>query len=284
MKFNYQKVNTVSEALEVLSGNNETLKILAGGTDLLVMIQENLISPGELLDISGIEELKGIEEDEGRIRLGALVTHGRIAESSLLREKALPLVESCTEVGSPQIRNLGTIGGNLVMASPSGDSIPAFYVLGAEVILASKEGERSIPIEDFLIGVKKSVIRPDELLVAVTFPGMRADDRGFFKKLGQRKALAISKVSISAIVSLRDRVVTSVRIALGAVATTVIRTPRTESFLVGQALTPEVISEASRICSEESRAITDIRSTASYRDEMAGVLLARGLEEIAEGN
>jgi len=280
MKFNYQKVNTVSEALEVLSGNNETLKILAGGTDLLVMIQENLISPGELLDISGIEELKGIEEDEGRIRLGALVTHGRIAESSLLREKALPLVESCTEVGSPQIRNLGTIGGNLVMASPSGDSIPALYVLGAEVILASKEGERSIPIEDFLIGVKKSVIRPDELLVAISFPGMSADDRGFFKKLGQRKALAISKVSISAIVSLRDGVVTSVRIALGAVATTVIRTPRTESFLVGQALTPEVISEAARLCSEESRAITDIRSTAGYRDEMAGLLLARGLEEI----
>ena len=280
MKFNYQRVNTVSEALEVLSGNNETLKILAGGTDLLVMIQENLISPGELLDISGIEELKGIEEDEGRIRLGALVTHGRIAESSLLREKALPLVESCTEVGSPQIRNLGTIGGNLVMASPSGDSIPAFYVLGAEVILASKEGERSIPIEDFLIGVKKSVIRPDELLVAISFPGMSADDRGFFKKLGQRKALAISKVSISAIVSLRDGVVTSVRIALGAVATTVIRTPRTESFLVGQALTPEVISEAARLCSEESRAITDIRSTAGYRDEMAGLLLARGLEEI----
>ena len=280
MKFNYQKVNTVSEALEVLSGNNETLKILAGGTDLLVMIQENLISPGELLDISRIEELKGIEEDEGRIRLGALVTHGRIAESSLLREKALPLVESCTEVGSPQIRNLGTIGGNLVMASPSGDSIPALYVLGAEVILASKEGERSIPIEDFLIGVKKSVIRPDELLVAISFPGMSADDRGFFKKLGQRKALAISKVSISAIVSLRDGVVTSVRIALGAVATTVIRTPRTESFLVGQALTPEVISEAARLCSEESRAITDIRSTAGYRDEMAGLLLARGLEEI----
>ena len=284
MKFNYQKVNTVSEALEVLSRDNKKSKILAGGTDLLVMIQENIISPDEVIDISSIEELKGIEESSGRIRLGALVTHGRIADSNLLREKAVPLVESCSEVGSPQIRNLGTIGGNLVMASPSGDSLPALYVLGAEVILASKEGERSIPIEDFLIGVKKSVIRPEELLVAVTFPGMRADDRGFFKKLGQRKALAISKVSISAIVSLRDGVVTSVRIALGAVATTVIRTPRTESFLVGQDLTPEVISEASRICSEESRAITDIRSTASYRDEMAGVLLARGLEEIAEGN
>jgi len=284
MKFNYQKVNTVSEALEVLSRDNKKSKILAGGTDLLVMIQENIISPDEVIDISSIEELKGIEESSGRIRLGALVTHGRIADSNLLREKAVPLVESCSEVGSPQIRNLGTIGGNLVMASPSGDSLPALYVLGAEVILASKEGERSIPIEDFLIGVKKSVIRPEELLVAVTFPGMRADDRGFFKKLGQRKALAISKVSISAIVSLRDGVVTSIRIALGAVATTVIRIPRTESFLVGQDLTPEVISEASRICSEESRAITDIRSTASYRDEMAGVLLARGLEEIAEGN
>ncbi len=284
MKFNYQRVNTVSEALEALSGNNETRKILAGGTDLLVMIQEHLISPGELLDISGIEELKEIGEDDGMIRLGALVTHGRIADSPLLREKALPLVESCGEVGSPQIRNLGTIGGNLVMASPSGDSIPALYVLGAEVILASNEGERSIPIEEFLIGVKKSAIRSDELLVAVIFPGMGADDRGFFRKLGQRKALAISKVSTAAIVSLRDGVIASARIALGAVATTVIRTPRTESFLVGQPLTPEVISEAARLCSEESRAITDIRSNAAYRDEMAGLLLSRGLAEIAEEN
>jgi len=123
---------------------------------------------------------RGLKKTRAGSVWARLVTHGRIAESSLLREKALPLVESCTEVGSPQIRNLGTIGGNLVMASPSGDSIPALYVLGAEVILASKEGERSIPIEDFLIGVKKSVIRPDELLVAISFPGMSADDRGFF--------------------------------------------------------------------------------------------------------
>jgi len=280
MKFNYQRVNTVSEVLEVLSGDNKKSKILAGGTDLLVMIQENIISPDEVIDISGIEELKGIEESSGRIRLGALVTHGRIADSNLLREKAVPLVESCDEVGSPQIRNLGTIGGNLVMASPSGDTLPALYVLGAEVILASNEGERVLPIEDFLVGVKKSAIRSDELLVAITFPGMSDDARGFFKKLGQRKALAISKVSAAAVISCLDGVVASARIALGAVATTVIRTPRTESFLVGQALTPEVISEASRICSEESRAITDIRSTAGYRDEMAGLLLARGLEEL----
>jgi len=281
MKFNYQRVNTVSEALEVLGGNNKPGKILAGGTDLLVMIQENIISPDEVIDISGIEELKKIEEASGKIRLGALVTHGRITSSEILREKAVVLVESCAEVGSPQIRNLGTIGGNLVMASPSGDTLPALYVLGAEIILAGKEGERALPIEDFMVGVKKSAIRPDELLVAISFPGMGEDSRGFFKKLGQRKALAISKVSVAAVISFQDGVVSSVRIALGAVATTVIRTPRTESCLVGQALTPEVISEASRICSEESRAITDIRSTADYRDEMAGLLLARGLGEIA---
>lgn len=280
MKFNYQKARTVSEALEILSRSTESTKILAGGTDLLVMIQEKLISPRGVLDINGLDELRGIEEIDGRIRLGALVTHGRIVESSLLREKAIPLVEACSEVGSPQIRNLGTIGGNLVMASPSGDSLPALSVLGAEVILTSNERERALPIEDFLIGVKRSVIRSNELLVAVTFPAMRPDDRGFFRKLGQRKALAISKVSTAVVISLRDEVIASIRIALGAVATTVIRTPRTESFLTGQALTPEVISEAARLCSEESRAITDIRSNAAYRDEMAGLLLARGLEEI----
>ncbi|MEA1928681.1 MAG: xanthine dehydrogenase family protein subunit M [Candidatus Auribacterota bacterium] len=285
MKFNYKKVRTLQEALDILRESNESTGILAGGTDLLVMIQEKLISPAMVLDISGLDELREIEElDDGRIRLGALVTHGRIAESALLEEKAIPLVEACTEVGSPQIRNLGTIGGNLVMASPSGDSLPALYVLGAEIVLSSTEGERVLPIEDFLIGVKKSVIRPDELLVAVIFPGMLPEDRGFFRKLGQRKALAISKVSTAAVISFGDGVIASSRIALGAVATTVIRTPRTESFLAGRALTPEVISEAAGICSEESRAITDIRSNAAYRDEMAGLLLSRGLEEIAAGS
>ncbi|MDP8214915.1 MAG: xanthine dehydrogenase family protein subunit M [Candidatus Euphemobacter frigidus] len=281
MKFNYRRAGSLKEALEILSEGDESLKILAGGTDLLVMIQDKLISPGVLLDINGLEELKGIEESNGRIRLGALVSHGQIAADKLLREKALPLVESCGEVGSPQIRNRGTIGGNLVMASPSGDSIPALYVLGAEVSLKSRDGERVIPIEDFFTGVKKCVIRPDELLISITFPALGPDDRGFFKKLGQRKALAISKVSTAAVLTLRAGVVVSIRIALGAVGTTVLRAPRTEAFLTGKSLAPEVITEAARLCAEESRAITDIRSTGAYRDEMAGLLLARGLEKLA---
>ncbi|MFH1038513.1 MAG: xanthine dehydrogenase family protein subunit M [PVC group bacterium] len=284
MRFDYLRAGSVEEALELLRENDGDCRVLAGGTDLLVMIQEKLVSPRAVLDISGLEELKGIEESGGRIRVGALASHARIAGSAVLEKKAAPLVQSCAEVGSPQIRALGTIGGNLVMASPSGDAIPALFVLGASVILKSSRGERAVPIEEFFTGVKRSVRRPDELLTAVVFPAPAPSDRGFFKKLGQRKALAISKVSTAALLSFRGGGVEKIRVALGAVAPTVIRAPRTESFLAGHKLTADPIEEAARICAEESRAITDLRSSAVYRNRMAGLLLARGLEELVEEN
>ncbi len=280
MKFDYRRAGSLREALDLLRDNDGDCRVLAGGTDLLVMIQEKLVLPRTVLDISGIEELKGIEESEDRIRIGALVSHSRIVGSSLLNAKAPVLVQSCAEVGSPQIRTLGTVGGNLVMASPSGDTLPALYVLGASVTLRSCREERSVPIEEFFTGVKKSVRRPDEILVAVSFPVPAPSEHGFFKKLGQRKALAISKVSTAALLSLREGGIEKIRVALGAVAPVVIRAPRTESFLAGRSLTPDTIRTAARICSEESRAITDLRSSASYRDRMAGLLLARGLEEL----
>ncbi len=280
MKFNYHRPADLEEALKILNEGAAECAPLAGGTDLLVMIQEQLISPRMVLDISDLEELNYIREKDGRIEIGALVTHGRAAASELLREKASLLVESCLQIGSPQIRALGTIGGNLVMASPSGDTIPALAVLEASLMLKSAGGERIVPIGEFFAGVKKSVRRPDELLTAISFPVPEPAARGFFNKLGQRKALAIAKVSVAGLVSRRKDKVEKIRIALGAVAPTVIRARRTEEYLTGRDLTPETIAAARDLCAGESRAITDLRSNAGYRDRMAGLLLARGLEDL----
>jgi CO/xanthine dehydrogenase FAD-binding subunit len=281
MRFEYTKPASLAQALEILDQGDERVKVLAGGTDLLVFIQEGVISPRLVVDLGGIAELKSIEEKYGRIRLGALVTHDQAAASPLIREKAPVLPQACAEVGSPQIRSRGTIGGNLVTASPSGDVIPALVALGASLALRCLHGERTVPIEEFFTGVKKSVLRHNELLTLVSFPAPAPSSRGFFKKLGQRKALSISKVSVAACLDFEKGAVRSCRIALGAVAPTVIRATKTEAYLLGKKLDRGTIAQAARIVSSESRAITDLRSEADYRNEMVGVLVKRGIEEIA---
>ena len=280
MQFEYTKAASVEEALELLAAGGGEAKVLAGGTDLLVNIQEGLESPLELIDIGGVTELKGIEEKDGMIELGPLVTHAEIIDSELLRKKAAVLVEACSEVGAVQIRYRATIGGNIATASPSGDTVPAFYVLGARVVLRGGEGEREIAIEDFFTGVKRTVLQPGELIVKIRFPVMPESARSFFRKLGQRKALAIAKVSVAGYFDFKDEMVEEARIALGAVATTVIRAEKAEELLKGKKLSDELIAEAGRLTTEASKAITDIRSNAEYRDEMAGLLLTRGLKDI----
>ena len=282
MRFDYCRPKSLSEALEILAKEGEQVRILAGGTDLLVNIQEGVDDPELVVDIGELEELKGIKEESGIIKLGPLVTHAGVMDSELLQEKAPVLVAACSEVGAPQVRARGTIGGNLATASPAGDPIPALYVLGATVVLKSREEEREVPIENFFTGVKQTVLRPDELLTAVRFPAMNEAGRCFFKKLGQRKALAIAKVMVAACLVIREGIIENIRIALGAVAPTVIRASRAESYLEGQPLTEEVIARAGRLISEESRAISDIRSTEEYRNEMTGLLLMRGLAETME--
>ena len=282
MHFNYIKPKNLLEALQILSQASEETRVLAGGTDILVNIQDGMLSPHTLVDIASLEELKQIEEKDGQLELGALVTHSQIAGSERLREKAPPLVQACAEIGSPQIRNLGTLGGNIITASPSGDTVPPLYVLEARLTLKSVKGKRQIPIEQFFTGVKETIIRPEEILTTISFPVLPASSKSFFKKLGQRKALAISKVSVAAIIDIQAGMIKDARIALGAVAPMVIRASQTETVLKGKTLEKDVISQATKIIVTESRAISDIRSTAEYRNEKVGVLLAQVMEEMLE--
>ncbi len=279
MIFDYIKSENLEQALRILA-EEEPPRVLAGGTDLLVNIQEKMEKPARILDIGELNELQGIREEESRIIIGALTTHTQIIRSALLREKALPLVQACAQIGSPQIRRRATLGGNLVNASPAADSVPALVALGAFLRLRSSVGEREVPVEEFSTGVKKSLIRPEELLLEIIIPLSPDHPVGFYRKIGQRKALAIAKVSLAVWLVRDGKKVRWTRIALGAVATTVVRARRAEDYLRGRELTKESLAAAARLVREESRAISDIRSTASYRDEMTGVLLSRGLAEL----
>ena len=258
----------VSECLNLLERFPDA-KILAGGTDLLVRLKDEINQP-DIIDISHIKEMKGISELDDKIRIGALVTFTEMIESKFLVDYAGVLVQAVEMIGSPQIRNRGTIGGNIANASPAGDSLPPLFVLEAEIEIAGMNYSRIVPIKDFFKGPGKSVLTDGELISAVMIPKMKKW-LGAFVRLGQREALAISKVSLALLLKIKDGKIEEARISLGAVAPTVIRAPQTENKLKGKTL--DNISEAIKIIREEASPISDIRSIAEYRKEMCGVLL-----------
>ena len=206
------------------------------------------------------------------------MTFSEIENSAILRKKALQLVTAAASAGSVQIRNRATIGGNIANGSPAGDTIPPLYVLEAILELSSAKGKRTVPIEKFFTGPGKTVLKPTELITAIKIPNR--SNHGFFMRLATRKALAISKVSVAVNIIMNKSKVESAKIALGAVAPTVIRATLTEEYLRGKEINQAIIDEAARIVQDEARPIDDIRSLAIYRKEMVGVLLKRGLESV----
>ncbi|MDD5557176.1 MAG: xanthine dehydrogenase family protein subunit M [bacterium] len=274
---------TLDEALDVLARRGDGIRVIAGGTDVIVQELERRKEARALLSIGGIGALRSITEDGGRVRIGALVTHREIERSPVIRRRAPLLREAAFIVGSPQIKNLATIGGNIANASPVADSVPALMALEATITLASRRGERRVPVAEFATGPGRTVRRPDELITEVSFDALPPDSVSFYERLGQRRLLSISKVGVAFRARLRDGRFAGVAVALGAVAPTVIMAPRTAAALEGERYSPEVAGRAARAAEEESRAITDLRSTSDYRNRMAGALLVRGLARVMEG-
>ena len=271
---------TLNDALKAKAGKD--VVCVAGGTDVLVKLHDVIDRPWpRLLVLDGVGPLRGISSGK-KLELGPLVTFAEIAESSALRRLAPQLVEAAGLASSPPIRNRATVGGNLANGSPSGDLIPPLYVLGAVLELSSVRGRRRVKVEDFFTGPGATVLRHDELITSIVFE--KSGGSGFFNRLAVRRALAVSKVSVAADVTMRKKTVARVRIALGAVAPTVIRAVRTEELLTGRQLDAVTIAAACDLIKSEARPIDDIRSTAEYRREMVGVLLRRGLEETARSS
>ncbi len=281
----YHNVTSVDEILQLLAGRGEKARIVAGGTDLILEIEREVRTGIEtLIDITRVPGLDRIVLDEDEtIHLGPLVTHNHCVESKLIVERALPLAQAAWEVGAPQIRNRGTIAGNLITASPANDTITPLMALGAKVTLRSIAGERVVRLEEFYTGVRGTVMRPDEMLVDIAFPALGINQRGMFIKLGLRRAQAISLVDVAAVLTFSGEQVERAAITLGAVAPTIIHARRAAQYLAGKALTGETIQQAADLAAEDSRPIDDVRGSGAYRREMVRVCTLRSLRAIARG-
>lgn len=279
----YINATKIDEVLSVLSEYGGKARIVAGATDLILEIERGIRSEVDVLvDITRIPELDRITFDEDdRIHLGPMVTHSHCVASKLIRERAFPLARAAWEVGAPQIRNRGTVAGNLITASPANDTITPLMALGAKVTLRSSTGERQVPLQAFYQGVRKTVMRPDEMLVDISFAAMKENESGTFLKLGLRRSQAISVVDVAIKLTFEGDTVSDAAITLGAVAPTIIHAKQAEVYLKGRELSGDVIDEAARLTMEASKPIDDIRGSAKYRREMVRVLSARGLGSIS---
>ncbi|MDP2777458.1 MAG: 2Fe-2S iron-sulfur cluster-binding protein, partial [Anaerolineales bacterium] len=224
-----------------------------------------------------------IDEDDV-IHLGPLVTHNDCTASKLIRGRAYPLARAAWEVGAPQIRNRGTIAGNLITASPANDTITPLMALGASVTLISTRGERTISLKEFYTGVRKTVMQADEMLVDISFLALTKTQRGTFIKLALRRAQAISLVNAAIILNLKVDTVQSAVITLGAVTPIIVHAEAAEKFLSRKKLTAKNIAQAAELAVQAAHPIDDVRGSANYRREMVRVITARGLRAIRDGN
>ncbi|MBZ0302619.1 MAG: FAD binding domain-containing protein [Anaerolineae bacterium] len=278
----YYSAASIAEALERLAEYRERARIVAGGTDMLIELERGL-RPGVevLIDVTRIPGLDQITRHGDTIRLGPLVTHNHVVGSPLVVERGLPLAQACWEVGAPQIRNRATVAGNLITASPANDTITPLMALNAEVTLTSLDGERTVRLADFYTGVRRTVMRPDEMLTAISFPALARHERGIFLKLGLRRAQAIAVVNVAVVLTLDGAAVRRAAITLGSVAPTIVHATVAEESLLGRTLTPEAIAEAARLAAVGPEPIDDVRSTGAYRTEMIRVLVGRALRALA---
>jgi xanthine dehydrogenase iron-sulfur cluster and FAD-binding subunit A len=275
---------SVEAVLELLAQYGNRARIMAGGTDLLLEMSSGMRPELDaLIDITRIPGLDSIIlGSDDLIHLGPLVTHNQVVSSELIVQRALPLAQACWEVGSPQIRNRGTVAGNLITASPANDTISPLWALGAMVTLASVNGRREIPLELFYEGVRKTVMRPEEMVVDISFLPLPDSARGLFVKSGLRRAQAISIVHLAIVLDFAGELVREARISLGSVAPTIISAPEAENYLTGKELNNRTIAEAAELAALAARPIDDLRGTAVYRSRMVAIMLRRALSTLQD--
>jgi len=279
--FKYHSPKSISELFGLFSSTEEPL-VYAGGTDLLVLLRSKKVSAKHIIDIKKLPELSGISQTDEWISIGATECFSTLSRSELVKEWAHTLNEAARQVGSEQIRNKGTIGGNIQTASPAGDGLVAALGLDAELSLLSPAGERRLTLSDFVLAPRSTALKSHEIIVGVHVPKRKWNFQRFFK-VGLRNALAISVVNGAVTLSLDSSgIVTDARIVLGAVAPTPVRIKRAEDLLAGCAVDAISLVEVAQAVRESIQPITDIRASAEYRSYIAGVMVKRQIEAFKE--
>lgn len=275
--FKYLKPQTLTEALDMLATESGAFPI-AGGTNLMVDVRDGKLAPETMVDISHLDELRGITMTDTEIILGGAVTIADLLRCSAINEHAPVLFAAAQTFANTLIRNRATIGGNLVNAAPCSDTAPAFLVLNATVELSSSNGVRQLPLSEFLMGAFETQRRSDELLTKVRFAIPPASSRGGFEKMGLRKISCMAKVDVAVYLDFNDDGICSeARIAHGAASAVALRVPTAESVLAGQPLTAERINEAARLTEQSAQP----RSGSEYKRQVVHGLTRRILDEIA---
>lgn len=281
LAFNYHRPRDLDEACRLLSVYGPAARVLAGGTDLLVAMRQEsrrLAGVNQIIDLGGLGGLNYIRDENGEIRVGALTTHAEVAASSLIRTFAPLLAEAAGQVGSPQIRNLGTLGGNLANASPAADTVPALIALEAVATVVSSRGERELPVRDLLAGPNRTNLDNDEIITSLRFKKLPPTAGSAFLKLGRRRSLSIARLNIAVVID-RDGTgsVTEARIVPGAALPVADRVPPAETILVGLPVNEERARRAGEKVGEEMLRLSGRRWSTEYKLPVVAVLARRAI-------
>ncbi len=280
-KFEYLQPGTMDEALKLLSLYKGSAMVMAGGTDLIPKLKTRKINvPEYIIDLKNIPGLDDIKYDAKKgLTIGALVTVRSIEKSSLIKGKYPVLFEAAGSMASIQVRNRGTVAGNICNAVPSADTAPALLCLEAELKLVSQKGERIVGIEDFFTGPNQTIMEDDEILTEIRLPVLPAGTRGCYLKLSPRRSMDLAVVGVAVVGVANSGIFKDVRISLGAVAPTPVRAKLAEEILRGQKIGLEIIERAAEMAAQEAKPIDEHRASAEYRRDMVKVLTGRALEQ-----
>jgi len=279
-KFNYLVPNTLDEALSLLARYKGKARVIAGGTDFIPKLKRREIgAPEYVIDLKGIPGLDKIYDSNSGLSLGALVTIRAVETSALIGEKFSILAQATQSMASPQVRNRGTIAGNICNAVPSADTAPALLTLEARLKLISQKGNRTVNIEDFFTGPNQTALADEEILQEIQIPTPPPKSKGIYLKLTPRRAMDLAIVGVAVVVIPEDGVCKDIRIALGAVAPTPTRARRAEGILKGQRFSEKLIEKAAQAAADQSQPIDDHRASAEYRRDMVKVLTKRAIKQ-----
>jgi carbon-monoxide dehydrogenase medium subunit len=279
-RFEYFEPKTLTEAVSLLGHYNGQASLLAGGTDLLVEIKEQLRSPDYVVNIKKIPGLDHLTYDVTHgLRIGSLTTVRTVETSPLIKREYAGLAQAARELGSIQVRNRATVAGNICRASPSADTLPPLIADGATVKVSGPGGERVILLEAFFTGPGQTVLAPDEIVVEIAIPRRPAYTGKVYLKHGRRKAMELATVGVAVALTLAGEICQEIRIVLGAVAPTPIRARKAEQILRGQTAADQAVAMAAQAAMAESRPISDVRGSAEYRREMVRVLTDRAIKQ-----